>query len=108
MTPLFSGDVFCACGSSTWVADSIITDAVTMKMINSTRKISVSGVMLISQNIVPPPEGALMAIGFLPLHGGVDQAGCADMDRGVNPLHFLREIIVENHRDNRDGESERS
>src|SRR5580700_9209923 len=107
MTPLFSGDVFCACGNSTCVADSTITDAVTMKIMSRTRKISVSGVMLISQNIPPPPEGALMAISLLSLNSRVDQACRTDMDRGVDSLHLLREIVVENDRDNRDRQAQR-
>src|ERR1700734_1202218 len=107
MTPLFSGDVFCACGNSTWVADSTITDAVTMKMMSRTGKISVNAVMLISQNIPPPPEGALIAIRVLSLNRSVDQPRRADMDSGVDPLHFLREIVVENDRDNRDPEPQR-
>src|SRR5271156_3732076 len=107
MTPLFSGDVFCACGNSTCVADSTITDAVTMKMMSRTRKISVNGVMLISQNIPPPPEGALIAIRVLALDSSVDQPRSADMNRGVNSFHFLREIVVENDRDNRHAQAQR-
>src|SRR5271170_7876084 len=109
MTPLFSGLVFWASGRSTWVADSTATEAVTMKMISRTRKISVSGVMLISQNIPPPlPGGALKAIGDLALERGVDQAGGADMNRGVDAVDLLGEVVIENDRDDGDGETERS
>ena len=52
---LFSGEVNSAVGRSIRVADSMATEAVTMKIISRTRKISVSGVMLISQNIPPWP-----------------------------------------------------
>src|SRR5579875_232749 len=38
------------CGNPTWAADSIATAAPTMKMISRTRKMSVSGVILISPN----------------------------------------------------------
>src|SRR5579863_2704275 len=42
-------------GRSTCAADSIVTAVVTMKMISRTRKISVNGVMLMSENTAPPP-----------------------------------------------------
>src|SRR5579863_6819673 len=106
MTPLFSGLVLEADGRSTWVADSTATDAVTMKIISRTRKMSVSGVMFISQNIPPSPLGVLTAIGFPPGERGVDQAGSADMNGGVDALDALREIIVEDHCDDGDDESE--
>src|SRR5580692_11643084 len=107
MTPLFSGDVFCACGNSTCVADSTITDAVTMKIISSTRKISVSGVMLISQNIPPGPPDLLMATDASPGDRRIDQARRADMNRRVDPLNLLRKVVVENDRDNRDDQAQR-
>src|SRR5271156_5525054 len=43
-----------ALGKSTCAADSIVTAVVTMKIISRTRKISVSGVMLMSANTPPP------------------------------------------------------
>ena len=54
MTPLFSGAVLVAFGRSTWAADSMVTEVVTMKMISRTRKISVSGVILMSAKTPPP------------------------------------------------------
>src|SRR5260370_41009521 len=102
MTPLFSGEVFSAVGKSICVADSTATDAVTIKMISRTRKISVSGVMLISQNIPPWPRGALMANDGSPGDGRVDQAGRADMDSRIDAFDFLGKIVIENDRDNRD------
>src|SRR5512145_1326687 len=45
--------VCCASGSFTFLPVFAITDEVTMKMISSTRKTSVSGVMLISATISP-------------------------------------------------------
>src|SRR5216684_3948524 len=98
-TPLFSGVVSPASGRLTRAADSTATEVVTMKIIRRTRKMSVSGVMFISQNIAPPPVGDLIAIGLLPRDGGVDQTGGADMDRGVDAFDALREIIVENDGD---------
>src|ERR1700758_338878 len=41
-------------GKSTCAVDSIVTAVVTIKMMSSTRKISVNGVMLISANTPPP------------------------------------------------------
>src|SRR5437899_10809430 len=77
-----------------------------MKMIRSTRKISVSGVMLISQNIPPSCLGMLTAIELPPGERGVDQACGADVNCRIDALDALREIIVEDHRDDRDDESE--
>src|SRR5271168_3827867 len=109
MTPLFSGLVFCASGRSTCVTDSTATDAVTIKMISRTRKISVSGVMLISQNIPPPPppEGVLMAIRDPALQRGVDQACGTDMDSGIDAINLLGKVVIEDDRDNRDRQPER-
>src|SRR5271167_2874195 len=52
-----------ALGRSTCAADSIVTAVVTMKMISSTRKISVKGVILMSAKTPPLPLlGPLTAI----------------------------------------------
>src|SRR5260370_34866229 len=96
-TPLFSGVVSPASGRLTRAADSTATDVVTMKIIRSTRKMSVSGVILISQNIAPPPVGELIAIGLLPRDGGVDQSGGAALERGVEAVETLREKMVKNN-----------
>jgi hypothetical protein len=40
-------------GKSTWAADSIVIAVATMKMMSRTRKISVSGVMLMSAKTPP-------------------------------------------------------
>src|SRR5579885_41872 len=108
MTPLFSGLVLVAFGRSTCAADSMVTEVVTIKMISSTRKISVSGVMLMSAKTPPPPPpGPLMAMRLPPLERRVDQAIRVDMKDGVDVLNLDREIVVEDNRDDRDGESER-
>src|SRR5216684_2681058 len=78
-----------------------------MKIISRTRKISVSGVILISQNIPPWPPDVLMATDGSPGDRRVDQARGADMDRRVDPLDLLRKVVVENHRDNRDDQAQR-
>src|SRR5580700_7276549 len=82
------GAVASALGKSTWAADSIVTAVVTMKMISRTRKISVSGVMLMSENTAPPPPPPpfFFAIGKY-LYGGdqppdpVELASCAPVTR---------------------------
>src|ERR1700688_5012671 len=107
MTPLFSGEVFSASGRSTWEAASMVTEVVTMKIISSTRKMSVSGVMFICQNISPPLPGPLTANGLSPLQRGVDQASGIDMDGGVDVVDLDREVVVENDRDDRDCQSQR-
>src|SRR5579863_1132886 len=107
MTPLFSGAVLVALGKSTCAADSIVTEVVTMKMISRTRKMSVSGVMLMLSK-TPPPDvcGPLIATRLSPLQRGVDQAVIVDVLHRVDVLNFDREVVVENDRDDRDGESE--
>src|SRR5208282_4728986 len=80
-----------------------------MKMISSTRKISVSGVILMSAKTPPasPPCGPLIATRLSPLKCGVDQAVVVDVLDGADVLNLDREIVVENNRDDRDGESKR-
>src|ERR1700736_514531 len=107
MTPLFSGEVFSAKGRSTWAADSIVTEVVTMKMISSTKKISVSGVILMSEKTPPPPLGPLTATALPPLQGSVDQAIAIDLQKCVDVLNLDREVVEKDNRDNRDRESER-
>src|SRR3984893_581007 len=107
MTPLLSGEVFSAKGKSTWAADSMVTEVVTMKMISSTRKISVSGVMLMSAKTPPPPLGPLTATALPPLQRRVDQTIAVDLQKRVNVLNLHREVVEENNRDDRDRESER-
>src|SRR5260221_12781590 len=97
MTPLFSGAVFSAIGRSTWEAASIVTEVVTMKMMSRTRKMSVSGVMLICQNISPLLFGPLTANGLSPLQCGVDQAVGAAVGGGGVVFALGREVVVEKH-----------
>src|SRR5512146_2810558 len=106
MTPLFSGAVFCASGRSTWEAASMVTEVVTMKMMSRTRKMSVSGVMFICQNISPELLGPLTANGLSPLQRGVDETGGVDVDGGVDIVDLHREVVVENDRDDRDRQSQ--
>src|ERR1700735_4758899 len=78
-------------------------------MISRTRKISVSGVILMSAKTPPPspPCGPLIATCLSPLKCSVDQAVVVDVLDGADVLNLDREIVVENNRDDCDGESER-
>src|SRR5208283_451994 len=105
-TPLFSGEVFSASGKSTCAADSTVTEVVTMKMMSRTRKISVSGVILMSAKTPPPPLGPLTATGLSPLKGRVDHAISVDLQKRVDVLDLHRKVVEENNRDDRDCESE--
>src|SRR5579885_1090001 len=100
MTPLFSGLVLVAFGRSTCAADSMVTEVVTIKMISSAMCMS-------AKTPPPPPPGPLMAMRLPPLERRVDQAIRVDMKDGVDVLNLDREIVVEDNRDDRDGESER-
>src|SRR6266849_5113591 len=86
----------------------MVTEVVTIKMMSRTRKMSVSGVMFICQNISPPLLGALTANGLPPRQSGVDEAGGVDVNRSVDVVDLDREVIVENDRDDRDRKSQRS
>src|ERR1700684_1781845 len=107
MKPLFSGAVLVALGRSTCAADSIVTEVVTMKMINSTKKISVSGVILMSAKTPPPPLGPLPATALRPLKRVFDQAIAVDLQKRIDVLNLDRELVEENNRDDCDCESER-
>src|SRR5438270_666546 len=104
MMPLgFSLGFACASalGRSTWAADSMVTEVVTMKMINKTRKMSVNGVMLMSEKTLASPPwrcfGPLTAIGLPPLQGGIDQASGIDPHHRVDVLNLDVEVVVENN-----------
>src|SRR5579863_6865950 len=87
----------------------MVTDVVTIKMISSTRKISVSGVILMSAKTPPPspPCGPLIATRLSPLEGCVDQTIIVDVLDGADVLNLDGKIVVENNCDDRDCESER-
>src|SRR5579872_987507 len=77
-----------------------------MKMISRTRKISVSGVILMSAKTPPPPLGPLTATGLSPLQRGVDQTIAVDLQKRIDVLNLDREIVEEDNRDDRDCKSE--
>src|ERR1035437_9247875 len=102
MTPLFSGAVLVALGRSTWAADSIVPEVVTMK--------TVSTVILMSAKPPPPPPlecGPLIATRLSPLECSVDQTVVVDVLDGADVLNLDREIVIEDNRDDRDAESKR-
>src|SRR5579862_954248 len=78
-----------------------------MKMISRTRKISVSGVILMSAKTPPPPLGPLTATGLSPLQRSVDQAIAVDLQQRIDVLDLHREVVEEDNRDDRDREAER-
>src|SRR6185369_5660267 len=85
----------------------IIADVVIMKMIRSTRKTSVSGVMLISATMWPRVCDLNSAIG-LPRGGDrLDQPPAPDAQRRVDLLHAVLEVVVEDERHDADGDAER-
>src|SRR5258708_34305040 len=85
----------------------MVTEVVTMKMISRTRKISVSGVMLMLSKTPPPVDvcGPLIATRLSPLDWGVDQSLVVDLRHRADVLNLDREIVVEDNRDDRDRES---
>src|SRR5262249_38435391 len=86
----------------------MVTEVVTMKMISSTRKISVSGVMLMSANTPPLSRGGpIRAMPLPPLERRVDQGIRVDMKDGVDVLNLDRKIFVKDTRDDRDRQSQR-
>src|SRR5271166_2024674 len=101
MTPLFSGAVLVALGKSTCAADSTVTEVVTMKMISRTRKISVSGVILMSAKTPLPPLGPLAATGLSPLQRRVDYPITIDLQKRVDVLNLHREVVKKDNRDDR-------
>src|SRR5581483_1258502 len=107
--PRDSDWVATALGRLTLPPDSIIAELVIMKMISSTRKISVSGVMLISATMSElsslPPSGVIAMI-FLDAHG-LDDLADLDAKQTVDGRDAGLKIIVEDDRDDRHAEAER-
>src|SRR5271166_3937080 len=79
-----------ALGKSTWAADSIVTAVVTMKMISSTRKISVSGVILMSANTPPPLLLVIFPLAMRKYLYG--QRSTTTTTAGVGHLRFRRPL----------------
>src|SRR5262245_59021363 len=98
--------------SSTWgrlmfAPDCTIATLVTMKMINSTRKISVSGVILISAIIAEPLPfflcGLAIPMSFPPQADCFEYAIRRDGHDSLDALEFGMEIVVEDN--GHDGDS---
>src|SRR5512140_1879694 len=86
--------------------DSTIAALVTMKMISSTKKISVSGVMLISERIGERPRCLRLpnAMRLSPEMDGIEDAVRGDGQRRLDALNAGLEVVVEN--DGEDGDTE--
>src|SRR5690349_13570036 len=108
MTPWVSSCCSLVSGRFTSAAGFTIADVVIMKMMRSTRKTSVSGVMLISATMWPRRCALPNAIGLSPsVEERLDHARASDLERGVDPLHARLEEVVEHDREDADGEAER-
>src|SRR5262245_59493741 len=104
----------------TFAPESTIATLVTMKMMRRTRKMSVSGVMLISAMMWQrprPPAGSLdTAIRDTPGYGRLrsrsrtqrlEQARAADRERRFDAVETYLEVVVGNERDDGDEKPER-
>src|SRR6185295_10330156 len=102
-------DVVSTSGKLILAPDSTIAALVTMKMISSTRKISVSGVMLISETIGERARLLRLpsATGLPPEVNGVEDAIRRDRQGGLDALDARLEVVVEDDRENGDAEAER-
>src|SRR5687768_10424874 len=103
------GCVIVAFGKFTLAADSTIADCVIMKMIKSTRKMSVSGVMLISAMTASPPSSALNLLSAMDASDlrRLEHAAEADAELRVEVAHLHQQVVVEDDGDDRDDEAER-
>src|SRR2546425_4126242 len=86
-------------GSAIFAPDSTMAALVTMKMISSTKKISVSGVMLISAMIGDRARFLRLpsAIGPPSRMDGVDDPIARDRQRRLDPLHPCLEVVVKDY-----------
>src|SRR5258706_11312693 len=108
MTPWVSSWSSGVSGRFTSAAGFTMAEVVIMKMMRSTRNTSVSGVMLISAMMWPRRWALPNAIGDPPSgFERLDHAGAADLERGVEALHSRLKVVVEDDREDADGEAER-
>src|SRR5262249_2497431 len=108
MTPWVSSCCSLVSGRFTSAAGFTIADVVIMKMMSRTRKTSVSGVMLISATMWPRRWALPNPIGPPPsVDQRRDDARAPDLERGVDPFHARLEVVVEDDREDADGEAER-
>src|SRR5262249_31941820 len=107
MTPFVSCSLSAAFGRSTSAAGFTIAEVVIMKMMSSTRNTSVSGVTLISATMWPRVCALPNAIGPPCHRDGLEQSCAPDPEGGVDALHAVLEVVVEDERDDADREPER-
>src|SRR5262245_60459530 len=106
ITPRVSWSSGAALGRSTSAAGFTMAEVVIMKMMSNTRKTSVSGVTLISATMWPR-VCALPNAMCPPTGGHRFQHPCAaDAQGGVDALHPVLQVVVEDERHDADGETE--
>src|SRR5581483_2692048 len=99
------------CGKLILAPDCTIATLVTIKMINSTKKMSVNGVMLISAIMAEPLPfflfGLAIPMSFPPQANRFEYTVRPNRHDRLNPLKFCMEVVVENNRHNRHGQPKR-
>src|SRR5262245_45080639 len=95
ITPRVSWSSGAALGRSTSAAGFTMAEVVIMKMMSSTRKTSVSGVMLISATMWP--RVCALPNAMHPPAGGyrLEHARAADAQGGIDALHPVLQVVVE-------------
>src|SRR5437870_10874303 len=105
-TPLVSVSSRAAFGRSTSAAGFTMAEVVIMKMMRRTRNTSVSGVTLISATMRPRVCPLNSAMAPPRRRDRLDQPRAADAQRPVDALDAVLEVVVEDERDDADGEAE--
>src|SRR5881628_4226416 len=103
-TPFAVSSVAAALGRSTSAAGFTIAEVVIMKMMRSTRNTSVRGVTLISATMRPRVCPLNSAMAPPRRRDRLDQPRAPDAERPVNTLHAVLQVVVEDERDDADGE----
>src|SRR5881409_3363594 len=106
-TPFGCSSFSAALGRSTSEAGFTMAEVVIMKMMRRTRNTSVSGVTLISATMRPRVCPLNSAMAPPRRRDRLDQPRAADAERPVDALHAVLEVVVEDERDDADGEAER-
>src|SRR5438132_1334578 len=107
-TPFGWSSLSAALGRSTSAAGLTMAEVVIMKMMSRTRNTSVSGVTLISATMRPRVCPLNSAMAPPRRRDRLDQPRAPDAERPVNALHAVLEVVVEDERDDADGEPEGS
>src|SRR5439155_248427 len=106
-TPFGCSSFSAALGRSTSATGFTMAEVVIMKMMSRTRNTSVRGVTLISATMRPRVCPLNSAMAPPRRRDRLDQPRAADAERPVDALHAVLEVVVEDERDDADGEAER-